>query len=223
MEVHVSFCHACGAGLVDGWAHCQSCGAATAAEPVAEATIVAVDEESPTEWPTPDEDAPVDEPGASPSSRWTRRRVLIGVAGAAGTALIVVTVLNILGTHDRLDKTRTTLASTKSDLEETQGALDRTHTELERTEQDLQTRTSERDTLRSDLTSSQQQLAAANISLSDARGKVDLQASVIEDLRYCLSGVADAAVYMADGYYGSAIDSLNRVESACQRASDSVV
>lgn len=251
----MSICDACRTELVDGWAHCQGCGAPTAA------AATDVPETRVTQSPPSDEVGPgdevgvgvlrdpngagsdstlvlaadtetiaeseaepaADEPEGSPRSFLTKRRVLVALASATALAVVVVTALNIVGTHDRLDKTRTELASTQADLDETRGALKRTQNNLDRTETDLQTRTSERDTLRSDLASTQQQLTAANANLVDARGKVDLQASVIEDLRYCLSGVADAALYLADGYYGAAIDSLDAVVPACRRAGESVV
>lgn len=160
-------------------------------------------------------------PPAAGSSR--RRKLLIRGGASLALVALVVTALNIVGTHDRLAKTRTRLASTEAELRDTRGTLADTEDELAVTEDDLETRTGERDQLRSQLSSTQGELTTANSNLTDARGKVDLQASVIEDLRYCLAGVAEAMVDLADGYWTGAISALDRVESACDRASNSVV
>lgn len=149
-------------------------------------------------------------------SQGRRRQVLIALGAVCALAALVVTTLHILGTHDRLNRTRTNLASTRATLEDTRADLSATKGELSETKSDLTTRTSERDAL-------QGELDITKSNLSDARGKVDLQASVIEDLRYCLDGVAEAMVDLADGYWSSAIYALDRVEPACKRASNSVV
>ena len=115
------------------------------------------------------------------------------------------------------------LADTKTELSDTVDELEATNRELTSTKNTLTVRTNERDGLQGDLEAKQAELATTQGALNDARGKVDLQASVIEDLRTCLNGVADALLYLSDFYYEGALAALESAEPACERAATSVV
>jgi hypothetical protein len=189
------------------------------------AAITTIEEMLGSEWTSeltsviPPADVPPTpaKPGRSP------RLAIVALAAFAAFAVLSITASHIVGTHDRLNRTRDVLASTETDLKDTTTELNETRDDLSASQADLKERTSQRDAAQNKLSDTQAELDSTVASLDDARGKVDLQASVIEDLRTCLDGVASAAIYMADGYYMSALDELNRVEPACDRANSAVV
>jgi len=167
---------------------------------------------------------PAEAPTKEAAPERNRRRVALVATGVVAIlALLAVTTLHIVGTHDRLNRTRDTLAATESDLSDTRDELDVTSEKLTSTEDELSTRTTERNKARADLADAEAELGATTSALNDARGKVDLQASQIEDLRTCLVGVMDALLYVADGFYMAAVDALDAVQFECDRAAKSVV
>lgn len=148
--------------------------------------------------------------------RWVRRTVAVVVLLAAAGSLVA----DDLGTRSRLDATRERLHTTELRLTRTRADLDGTRRELASTRTDLDARTRERDDLRARLDATNAELAGVRGSLSEAQSRLNLQAGQIATLKSCLSGVAQALIYVADGYYGLAASALEAVRVACEQASE---
>lgn len=152
---------------------------------------------------------------AAYNRRWVRRSVAVVTLLAVLSPLVA----DDLGTRSRLDATRRRLHATDVRLTRTRADLDGTRRELASVRTELGTRTRERDDLRARLDATSAELAGVRGSLSEAQSRLNLQAGQIATLKSCLSGVAQALVYVADGYYGLAASALEAVRVACQEAS----
>src|SRR5688572_17444945 len=75
-----------------------------------------------TEWGGELSTNVVKDPSPAPvtsKTRLSRRQVLTVLAAFAAFAVFAVTTLHIIGTHDRLNRTRNVLATTRADLDDT--------------------------------------------------------------------------------------------------------
>lgn len=150
------------------------------------------------------------------SRRWFRRAVGIAALAVAVTPVAV----DDLRVRSRLTSTRDQLHTTEMALTRTRSDLEGTRRELRTTRADLETRTRERDGLRNQLDATNAELAGVRGSLSEAQSRLNLQAGQIATLKSCLSGVVQALVYVADGYYGLAVSALEAVDVACRQAAE---
>lgn len=150
------------------------------------------------------------------NKRWVRRAVAVVMLLGVASPLVA----DDLRTRSRLDTTRERLHTTELRLTRTRADLDGTRRELASTRTELDARTRERDDLRARLDATNAELAGVRGSLSEAQSRLNLQAGQIATLKSCLSGVAQALIYVADGYYGLAASALEAVRVACEQASE---
>jgi len=225
-------CPACQHELDPTWSFCGSCGTprpdGPAAPPTAElATVVTLPQTTPpTSQPVSLEDTavietvvvdPVDDENEAmsptPKSRWRRRLLTLGCAAVLLLAVVAVglVVANEIGTHHRLDRTRTELSATESQLASTRAKLGATT-------RDLAGRTTERDALQSQLNDVNTQLQGVRGTLSDTQNRVSLQAGQISSLKSCLNGVSTALSDAAYGDYSGAVGALDAVQISCRDA-----
>ena len=248
-ELLDNLCASCGTALEPAWAFCGRCGAAIPADdesiradgPLLQIVSTTQDhhDEAPTTSqvretaasevlpapsvpavvPATEEDAP---PAAHPVESGRRRPwriVLLAAVVAMALATASILLLNEVGTHDRLARTRQQLASTSSKLRDTATELATTQSTLMSTQSDLATRTTERDSARSQLSDVQNQLAGVKGTLSDAQSRVNLQSGQLTILKTCLAGVSTALDDNLNSDYSGALSALIAVESSCKQAS----
>jgi hypothetical protein len=223
-------CPSCGIGAEPAWDYCNGCGselnppdlsalpAPPTMAPTGPVEAIAAPHDAPSAggarlWLDVSDDGDVAEdaepvPAVERPRRITKRRVLAMAGVVTALVLVLAGVVTDHNVRDDLDDTRATLASTRQSLEATTA--------------DLGTRTNERDTATAALAKAQADLASTQSDLSNSQTRVSGQATQIANLKTCLDGVLQAAVYLTEEYYRAASAQLDAVQIPCRNARTSL-
>jgi hypothetical protein len=149
-------------------------------------------------------DAIRDAAGPTPADRsGTRLRVAIVVVGSLVAACLVVLLgVNDLGTHNQLNKERSTLAASNALLSSDRSQLKQSQSQLA--------------TARSQYTKLQ-------TTLSSVQSAVGTQTSATGLLKTCLGGVSQALEDVLDGQLGPGIQAIQAVQASCQQSAPGAV
>ena len=162
--------------------------------------------------PTAAPPVPADD-GSRPRRRVPWVKLAVGVLVVALSAATTVGWVKWNQSQDSLHVTQGELADTQQTLADTQDDLGSTRDTLSTTQGYLA------DT-KHQLSKAQGELRQTRGSLDEAQNRLDLQAGQIDTLQRCLDGVIDALTYLASGYFGAALSSLQGVQSDCRAANN---